>query len=260
MTVVAVDRAFALLRAVPQTGGTLSELSRETGLAVATVSRLMGTLEQAGAVVRENKTYRIGPTMLALAGADVPTFDLLSLASGHLKALLSATGETAGIAESVGVDHVHLGQVATLHDVSVRDWTGVRVAGHSGCIGFVLMAYWDDAMVDAYFANDLEQFSPATLTTRATIEPLLETVRRQGWIWTVDQYAVGVTTVAAPVLDRDGAAVASLYVHGPSYRFPVDDQRDTVGRDVADRARAISAVLGHQPSANLEADPGVFNV
>ena len=252
MTVVAVDRAFALLRAIPPTGATLSELARETGLAVATVSRLMGTLEQAGAAVRENKTYRIGPTIVTLAGADTPTFDLLSLATVHLNGLLGVTGETAGIAESVGVDHVHLGQVATLHDVSVRDWTGVRVAAHSGCIGFVLMAYWDAAAVDAYLETELEQFSPSTLTAAADITPLLATVRRQGWLWTVDQYAVGVTTVAAPILDRNGEAVASLYVHGPSYRFPPDGQRDVLGAEVAERAQAISTVLGYRPGANNE--------
>ncbi len=253
MTVAAVERAFALLQAVLRTDGTLSGLSRETGLAVATVSRLMGTLEQTGAVSRDGKVYRIGPTVLELASAEPSTFDLLSLASGHLNDLLAVTGETAGIAEAIGTDHVHLGQVATTHDVSVRDWTGVRVAAHSGCIGFVMMAYWTPDEIDAYFGlggteadGGLERFSPETLTTWAKVEPLLESVRRDGYLWTVDQYAVGVTTVAAPILDRSGAAVASLYVHGPSYRFPGTEQRTIVGEDVAARARAISAVLGHR--------------
>lgn len=253
MSVTAVDRAFALLRAVPLTDGTLSALSRETGLPVATVSRLMGTLEQAGAVSRDGKVYRIGPTVLELAGIELSTFDLLSLASAHLNELLAMTEETAGIAEAVGSDHVHLGQVATTHDVSVRDWTGVRVAAHSGCIGFVMMAHWSDVEIDTYLASDgadgaveLERFSPATLTTRAEIEPLLETVRRQGWLWTIDQYAIGVTTVAAPILDRHGSGIASLYVHGPSYRFPEPDQHSIIGQDLAARARAISAVLGHR--------------
>ncbi len=252
MTVTAVDRAFTLLRAVHRTDGTISGLSRETGLAVATVSRLMGTLELAGAVGRDGKVYHIGPTVLELAGAQPPTFDLLSLASAHLNELLAATGETAGIAEAIGTDHIHLGQVATTHDVSVRDWTGVRVAAHSGCIGFVMMAYWPEGEIDAYLraasadGGELERFSPATLTTRAEIEPLLEIVRNQGWLWTVDQYAIGVTTVAAPVFDRDGSAVASLYLHGPSYRFPEPDQQPIIGRDIARRALAIGTVLGYR--------------
>lgn len=246
MTVAAVDRAFRLLRAVPATDGTLSGLSRETGLAVATVSRLMSTLEQAGAVVRDKKVYRIGPTVFELAHGEAQTYNLLSLATPHLDALVVETKETAGIAEPIGVDYIHLGQVAASHDVSVRDWTGFQVASHAGCIGFVLMAYWDRSVLDGYLARRLEAFSSSTVTDRGVIEDRLESIRADGWLWTTDEYAIGVTTVASPILDRDGRAIGSLYVHGPSYRFPAPDQRASIARRVRDHAVSISAVVGRR--------------
>ncbi len=249
MTVTSVHRAIQLLRALPRTGGTLSELARETGLAVATVSRLMGTLEEAGAVSRSNKTYRVGPVVMELAGSESAAFDLRSLANGRLHRLRDGTGETAGIAESRGDDIVNLDQVATDHDVSVTDWTGVVVPAHSGCIGFVLMAYWAEDRLARYASAPLERFSAQTLTDLAAIEPLLAEVRRTGWLWTTDHYAVGVTTVAAPVFDRNGAAVASLYVHGPSYRFPSEDDRTSIGKMVRARADEMSTILGHTGGA-----------
>ncbi len=244
MTVTAVDRAFQLLRAVPATDGTLSGLARETGLPIATVSRLMATLEQAGAVARDKKVYRIGPTVAELANGHPASYDMLSLATAHLHGLVASTGETAGIAEPVGPDYVHLGQVAAAHDVSVRDWTGFRSPPHAGCIGFVLMAHWDATALADYLGRPLERFSPATMIDPTSIERRLAQVRAQGWLWTTDEYAQGVTTVAAPILDRRGHAVGSLYVHGPSYRFPPDRQRAAIGRQVKGRADEVSAVLG----------------
>ncbi len=248
MTVNSVDRAFRLLRAVPATDGTLSGLARETGLAVATVSRLMNTLEQTGAVVRERKVYRIGPAVFELANGEPETYDLLALSVGHLNALVVETGETAGIAEPAGLQHVHLGQVASAHDVSVRDWTGFQAEAHSGCIGFVLMAHWEQRTIDRYLAGTLARFSPYTVVDRETILARLDKIRQQGWFWTTDEYALGVTTVAAPVLDRAGVAVGSLYVHGPSYRFPSARQRPAIGRALLERAQAISGVLGRRES------------
>ena len=244
MTVTSVERAFLLLRAVPTSDGTLSGLSRETGLPVATVSRLMSALEQAGAVLRNEKTYRIGPAVVELAGDDPAAYDLLALATSHLSALAAETHETAGIAEAAGTDLVHLGQIETDHDVSVRDWTGFRAPAHSGAIGFVLMAHWDRQLIDRYLLGDLEAFSPHTLTDPAAVRERLDQIRDQGWCWSTDEYALGVTTVAAPVFGRDGAPVAALHVHGPSYRFPGDRDRAAIGGSVRERADAISVVLG----------------
>lgn len=244
VTVVAVDRAFQLLRAVPETDGTLSALARTTGLPLATVARLMGTLEQTGAVRRDNKAYRIGPAVLALAGAEQAPFDLLALASAHLHELAAETDETAGLVEAVGTDCVHLGQVATEHAVAVRDWTGLSVPAHHGAIGFVIMAHWTEAEVEAYTAGPLEAFSPRTIVDPVAIDDRLAAVRRTGWLWTTDEYADGVTTVAAAIRGADGRAVGSLHVHGPTFRFPPRGRRRAIGRSVAARARAISEVLG----------------
>ncbi|MCP4964702.1 MAG: helix-turn-helix domain-containing protein, partial [bacterium] len=101
MSVTSVERAFQLLRAVPTSDGTLSGLSRETGLPVATVSRLMSALEKAGAVLRnDEKVYRIGPALVELVSSEPGPYDLLALATAHLSELAAQTNETAGVVEA----------------------------------------------------------------------------------------------------------------------------------------------------------------
>lgn len=209
----------------------------------------MSTLELTGAVVRAEKVYRIGPVITELASSDSAAADVLAVSMPHLDELAALTNETAGIAQRVEFGYLHLGQVATEHDVSVRDWTGFRGVAHAGCIGFVLMSYWERDEVDEYLGRDLEVFSANTLTDPKAIRDRLQQVRDQGWLWTSDEYAKGVTTVAAPVFDRNGEAVASLHVYGPSYRFPDARKQGVIGRAVRERADAISVVLGHRTAA-----------
>ena len=250
MTVASVDRAFQLLRAVPLGDGTLSTLSRDTGLPVATVSRLMHTLESAGAVRRDDKAYRIGPTIVELGTDEAAPYDLLSVAGGHLSELAAETNETAGIAESIGNDLIHLGQVQTEHDVAVRDWSGFRVGAHSGCIGLVLMAYWPKAQLDDYLASELEQYVELTVVDPDIIRTRITEIRSRGCLWTTDEYSQGVTTVAAPIRDRSGAAVAALHVHGPTFRFPVLADIERIEANLIERAASISAVIGWNGDAN----------
>lgn len=247
MSVASISRAFTLLRAVPDTNGTLSDLASHTGIPIATVSRVMNTLESEGAVLRDDrqKAYRIGPTVAALATSEPAPYNLGSLAASHLDDLATLTNETAGLVERVGTGLLHTAQVASDHDVAVRDWTGVRVPAHSGCIGFVMMASWTEVELDAYLATDLEQFAPATVTDPATIRSRLRQVQATGWLSTTDEYAIGVTTVAAAIRDSEDRPVGALHVHGPTFRFPSPDTDvSELGELVSERAKAISAVLG----------------
>ncbi len=244
MTVTSVDRAFQLLRAVESGATTVSALSVETGLALATTARLLNTLEQIGALSRVDKRYSIGPAIGELAGQSV-TYDLASLAAAHMSDLVALTNETAGVAEAVGHHTFHLAQLTAERDVTVKDWTGTRVPVHHGAIGFVVMAHWSDGQIDSYLEGPLEKLTPNTVTDPSEIKRRLDRIRTQGWIWTIDEYASGVATAAAPIRDRRGAALGSLHVYGPSYRFPTDAAHaDEVGAAVAERAAAISAVLG----------------
>ncbi len=234
-----------MLRTVAAGYTTVSEVSTETGLALATTARILDTLQQAGALTRTEKRYRIGPTIIELVHAEATTLDLLGIAKPHLHALADATQETAGLAELVGDDIVHLGQVATEHDVSVRDWTGFRIGLHSGAIGMAILAHRPRAEIDRYLASPLEQYVEQSVIDPDAIRTRLDLVRDQGWLATVDEYDQGVTTVAAPVFDRSGCAIASLHVHGPTYRFPAADLLEDVANHLVERTRTISRVLGH---------------
>ena len=94
-----------------------------------------------------------------------------------------------------------------------------------------------------YLGAPLEEFTPATLTNAAALLERLRDVRREGHAWVRDEFADGITSVAAPIAGLDGEIVAAVHVHGPTYRFPGDRHRDQLGRSMARIASQLSTHL-----------------
>ncbi len=254
MSVTSVERSFRLLRAIAEEPRSLSELARGLNLATSTAARFLHSLHAAGAVSRDHDgLYRIGPAIFELAGGVSGGHDLVAIASKHLSALAKLTGETSGIAAAVDNDILHLAQKSDDDDagVQVKDWSGQQIPAHPGCTGLVVMAHWPESQIDAYLDTPLEIFSEATVTDPKVIRRRLDRIRHDGFLWTTDEYAVGLTSVASPVFDSSNLVVAALHVFGPSYRFPGDERKEAIAAELCVRAAQISAVLGHGESLTI---------
>ena len=84
--------------------------------------------------------------------------------------------------------------------------------------------------------------------TPASWDALRETLRReraQGYSESDGLVADGVSSIAAPVFDATGRAIASVNVSGPTVRFQREDgRRNHIAALVVDAAREISVRLG----------------
>jgi DNA-binding IclR family transcriptional regulator len=111
----AVERALALLEAVADRGGTLSELARAVELSPSTASRLLATLVGQELVRRdEHGRYRAGARLHRLSAATLREDPLYELAGPHLHALAAETGETANLGVAADAQRVvYLRQVAS---------------------------------------------------------------------------------------------------------------------------------------------------
>lgn len=88
-----IDAAFELLALLRAVGpARVSELQRHSGLPRTTVHRLLGQLEDVGAVERSGRRWRLGPTLIKF-GAGVPAEPRLrAVARRPLMDLANATG------------------------------------------------------------------------------------------------------------------------------------------------------------------------
>ena len=241
--VQSIERAFELLQALAVESAGLTELATRVDLPKSTVARMLGTLEGIGAVVRDDddRTYRIGMGLAELAGAVDASAALATLVRPHLTDLAERTGEAAGFSVPTGYSMHYLAQVESPNAVQVRDYSGLAVPMHVGPSGLCVMSFWPDDDVSRYLRRPLETFTPHTVSEPPLIKKRLEEIRRSGHIWIHEEFAEGISSVAAPVFDQARRALGAIHVHGPSYRFPGSGDPDAVAGLVMDAAERVSA-------------------
>jgi DNA-binding IclR family transcriptional regulator len=199
----AIDRAAQLLVDVveaPQPPS-IGELSARAGLPKSTTSRLVGALERQGLVERLGARGRLrpGPVLLRYASRDASQ-SLAALAQPSLRRLADASGETINLAVP-GPDGVeHLAQEDTAHLVGVTDWVGRRVPFELAANGKCFLAFGGGG-------EKIEGAGP---------------IRSRGYATSIDELEVGLSALAAPVLDTDGTAVAALSISGPTSRLTTE--------------------------------------
>ncbi len=243
--VQSLERAFAVLTALGDGPAGVTDLAARVDLPKSTVARLLAALAREGAVEQApgDSRYRLGPRIVSLAAAVRPTRGLVALAHPILVSLAEATGEAAGLSIPDGPSVHYVDQVDSPHPVSVRDWTGTRAPMHTVSSGLVFLASASPAALDAYLARPLERLTPRTVTDPAELRERLRRVLLDGHAWARDEFAEGITSVAAPLSDPQGEVVAAVHVHGPSYRFPSTGNEAEAAAAVVATAGRISARL-----------------
>ena len=240
--VQSLERAFAILDEVAQRPAGVTAIAERVRLPKSTVARLLATLEDVDAVERfEGARWRIGPGVAALSTAVSSERSLISIAHPFLADLVVDLGEDAGLGLPDGTEIHYVDQVESDNPVQVRDWTGTRAPMHAVPSGLVLLAEWPEEALAAYVRGGLAPLTPRTVTDPAELRKRLADVRELGFAWGLEEFAEGIDSVAAPVRDGRGAAVAAIHVHGPAYRFPPSGRERAVAERVTAACAAVSA-------------------
>jgi DNA-binding IclR family transcriptional regulator len=241
--VQSLERAFAILDEVAQRPAGVTAIAERVRLPKSTVARLLATLEDVDAVERfDGARWRIGPGVEALTAAVSPERSLISIARPFLVDLVAELGEDAGLGLPDGNEILYVDQVESDNPVQVRDWTGTRAPMHAVPSGLVLLAEWPEDAFDAYLSGELAALTRHTVTDPKALRSRLAEVRERGYAWGLEEFAEGIDSVAAPLRDARGKAIAAIHVHGPSYRFPSPGDETRVAEAVVAVADEIGSL------------------
>lgn len=243
--VQSIERAFVVLSALADGPLGVTGVAERARLPKSTAARMLASLAREGAVEQGPgaTTYRLGPRLLTLASGLRSTRGLVATAHPFLAELAERTGEAAGLSVPDGRTVHYIDQVDSPNPVMVRDWTGTRIPMHAVSSGLVVLASLRPPALEAYLSAPLERFTDRTVTSPSQLRDRLWNVRRDGYAWVRDEFAVGISSVAAPIADASGEVVAAVHVHGPTYRFPPDGHADAIGEAVEAIAGRIGARL-----------------
>ena len=227
--VQSIERAFAVLSALGDGPSGVTTIAGRARLPKSTVVRLLRALQAEDAVLQDagDGRYRLGPRVVTLAAGLAASPSLLAVARPHLAELAAATGEAAGLSIPDGRDVHYVEQVDTPNPVSIRDWTGSRIPMHAVSSGQVFLAHLSSAALEAFLERPLEALTPADDRGPGGSARAAARGPAGGYAWVHDEFAEGISSVAAGIADVSGEVVAALHVHGPSYRFPPPGREPT---------------------------------
>ena len=248
--VLVLRKARSILDALGEhaTPRTFSEIVDETGLPVTTCHRLLRTLVVEGFLSHRDGRYAIGPKVLAWAQTATHSYQSVDVeaASGELKALRDATGETTGLVVRDGLQGSLVALCETKHPVVRIVKLGEIQALHTASGGKVFLAY-DSKLLEAVLDGGFDG-APSTAKSLRDAEALrteMSVIRTQGYATSFEEREVGTGSVSAPIFDATSRVTATIGIIGPIQRV----NAETVPAWIPDLLAAAARLSSPQGTA-----------
>ena len=222
----------------------VSEIGAATGLSVATVHRLLGTLVSRGYVRRNGQSRRYSLGLRALTMAITARERIGPLALPFLNELVEKSQETANLAVLEDGSTLYIEQAfPTSRTLRMFTDPGNRVPLHATGTGKVLLAYQPPRLIEFILGRgELSRQTVSTITEHAQLRAELQRIRRDGYAADYEEQEEGVRCLAAPVFGPDGNIFAAMSVSGPASRL--DQARmDAIVPHLKKISAALSAAL-----------------
>ncbi|MEY8841333.1 IclR family transcriptional regulator, partial [Cribrihabitans sp. XS_ASV171] len=175
-----------------------------------------GFVEQVGG----DRAYRLGPEVLRLAALREAAVPILSVSRDVLRGLCDATGETAHVSILRGAELTSL-----IHAYSNRHGTRVMMEDaeilslHATGSGLAVMAFGEDAFVEATLAAPLKKLTPETVVDEQSLREILAEARATGIAESVGGFEADVHSNAAPIFAADQRPIGAVAVAAPVSRM-----------------------------------------
>ena len=225
-TIAAVERAADVLlhfTTVPRADLGITEISEALGMPKAAVHRVLASLRTRGLIDLNEATrrYSLGIGAMRLGFSYLDKIDVRALTRPVLEELRTKTGETATLSVPLGKSsRIYIDQVTPDREVIMSVTLGEPYPLHAGASSRAMLAFQSRERIDAYLARaDFEVMTPSTIVDPVALRNDLKEIRERGWAHSIAERKEGAASVAAPVRNREGHAIAVISICGPAERF-----------------------------------------
>lgn len=200
---------------------TIADVARMTGLSRATARRCLITLARIGYAETDGRHFALTPRVLQLGYAYLSSTPLTAVLQNALERLSEEIGESSSASLLDGRDIVYVARAATKRIMSVGLSVGSRLPAYCTSMGRVLLAALpEDEARRRVEASDRRALTRATATTVEAVMARVAAARTAGYAVIDQELEVGLTSIAVPVIDREGRVVAAINVGTQATRFP----------------------------------------
>jgi DNA-binding IclR family transcriptional regulator len=237
-----LDRAAAILGAFDATHRelTLAALVARCGMPRSTTHRTADRMIRLGWLDKPHDRYRIGNRLFEIASLSPIRIELREAVLPFLQDLHQATKITAQLGILEGTQILVVEKISGHRAMPMLSQVGGIIPAYCSALGRAILAYSDQATIDAVLAAGLPRRTPRTLTSPVAIMRELTAVPDRGWAIEREEGNVGVSCVAAPIFAPLGQVAAALSLTGPSQLVRSDRIGPAVRLAAAAASRAYS--------------------
>jgi DNA-binding IclR family transcriptional regulator len=222
----------------------LSEIVERTQLNKSTAYYLLQALLSRHAIdTDEMGRYRLGVGLIALGAAASEGMTELGVAKRYLAELLERMNVTIIIYQRIAPSEIMLiDKLERVRRVRITVPLGARMPIQGGSYSRVFLAYDSVDEVDQLLEHGLHALTPKSITDIEAFKEELELVRQRGWTLDHEGFALGVSTVAAPIFGSDG----SVRLVGAAVTFTSslsDETAEQYGSTLRDTCDHISQII-----------------
>jgi len=248
--VQSLARAFRILEEVARSrdGISLAELSRKVGLHNSTTFHLVKTMVFLGYIrqTKDDKRYRIGRPLFALAANALDEIEMVSLAMPVLEDLSRDTGESGHFAVPMGDSVVVIARTAGPGAFQLIERVGVVRPAFCTALGKVILAALKPEQLENFLKRaELAPATPNSITDAGALRKNLEDVRQSGIAFDDGEFNSEVRCIGVPVRDFTGQIIGAIGISGPIWRLSIQALQSRV-QAVQAAARRLSGEFGYQ--------------
>lgn len=220
---------------------TMTEVAQRTGLTRAGARRILHTLHALGYVEIEGRQFRLTAKVLDLGFAYLSSLPVWSLAEPYMETLVARVQESSSIAVLNGQEIIYVLRVPTEKIISINLGVGSRLPAYCSSMGRVLMAGLSDEDLEQELATtELVARTPYTIVDSNVLREEILRVRQQGWAIVDQELELGLISVAAPILGRNGKYMAAINIGLHSSRTNRTQVEKDILPTLLDTARQIT--------------------
>ena len=250
--VPAVERAFAILHILAARGPlSLAALVEASALNKSTTYYILRTLVSLEMVEYQGRTrnYMLGSGILELGASARGPLNAIAIARRYLSELLEKSNVTIVLYRRVNRDEIVL--VDTLeraHRVRITLQAGVRIPIQGGSFGRAFLAFDTPAEARKSLRNGLHPFTPKSIMSVKAFQAELVEVRERGWAIDQEGFALGVSSIAAPIFGPNGRIVFVAAAVGFA-NVLVGDAAEQVGTELRHTCDRIGEAITSQDAS-----------
>jgi IclR family transcriptional regulator, KDG regulon repressor len=220
----------------------ITELSKECGLAVSTLHRLLQSMKEHGLIQQDPdlKLYSLGNKWLEYGLQMYDTFDFVSLIRPEMEKLMHEVEESVYFSKPVGLESLIVERIDCLQNpIRLNDQLGIRIPLHIGAANKTMLAHMTKhemlKIVDSLLPEEEKE---------AFLEILKQT-KEAGYGVSHGEKTKGTSSVAAPIFNQLSELIGAISIGYVD--FNVTEEREQFLKEkIFEYGLRISRKLGYK--------------